>query len=293
MFTEKTLPVAPTLTIKCLSTGQGCFFVDGGRPGYRDRGIVGGGPADPVSAQTANILLGQFSTNCCIETTLQGGRWLLSGKGQMALTGADMSWTLNNEPVDRYRLIYLDGDHLLAGKVAKGTARAYLAVRGEWNLPRVLGSVEAGLPGTVRITQGLSVNITAFSEAPFRSELIIPHPVGPLQLVAAPGPEWSRLSTSLHRWILDSTFAVSALSGRQGIRLLTTAPLPDLGSATMLSSPVLPGTVQLTPSGPILLGPDAQTVGGYPRTLQIDDYGPAFQLLPGRQLAFTYAAPKY
>ena len=37
------------------------------------------------------------------------------------------------------------------------------------------------------------------------------------------------------------------------------------------SSPVLPGTVQLTPSGQlIILMKDAQITGGYPRILQLD-----------------------
>ena len=41
---------------------------------------------------------------------------------------------------------------------------------------------------------------------------------------------------------------------------------------SILSSGVLPGTVQLTPSGKMLvLMRDAQTTGGYPRILQLTD----------------------
>ena len=40
---------------------------------------------------------------------------------------------------------------------------------------------------------------------------------------------------------------------------------------TIISSPVLPGSVQLTPSGKIIiLHRDCQTTGGYPRILQLD-----------------------
>jgi allophanate hydrolase subunit 2 len=40
--------------------------------------------------------------------------------------------------------------------------------------------------------------------------------------------------------------------------------------AAIESSPVLPGTVQLTPQGKLLvLMRDAQTTGGYPRVLQL------------------------
>ncbi|OAV45719.1 hypothetical protein A3850_015000 [Lewinella sp. 4G2] len=57
----------------------------------------------------------------------------------------------------------------------------------------------------------------------------------------------------------------------------------------MLSSPVLPGTIQLTPTGLIVLGPDAQTVGGYPRILQLDIQALTnlYQLLPGTPIRFV------
>jgi allophanate hydrolase subunit 2 len=40
---------------------------------------------------------------------------------------------------------------------------------------------------------------------------------------------------------------------------------------SIITSPVLPGTIQLTPSGKlIILMKDCQTSGGYPRVLQLD-----------------------
>ena len=44
------------------------------------------------------------------------------------------------------------------------------------------------------------------------------------------------------------------------------------GTTSIISSPVIPGTVQLTPSGQmIILHRDCQTTGGYPRILQLDE----------------------
>ena len=41
---------------------------------------------------------------------------------------------------------------------------------------------------------------------------------------------------------------------------------------SIISSAVMPGTVQLTPSGQmIILHRDCQTTGGYPRILQLDE----------------------
>ncbi len=48
------------------------------------------------------------------------------------------------------------------------------------------------------------------------------------------------------------------------------APLVAGESSNMPSAAVFPGTVQLPPDGrPYLLGPDAQTTGGYPRIAQV------------------------
>ena len=42
----------------------------------------------------------------------------------------------------------------------------------------------------------------------------------------------------------------------------------------IITGPVLPGTVQLTPSGKlIVLMRDCQTTGGYPRVLQLSEVG--------------------
>lgn len=221
---------------------------------------------------------------------MQGGAWLLSGSGQIALTGADMRWTIDGESIDRYRVHYIDGEHVLSAKAAIGGSRAYFSARGNWELPRVLNSVEAGLPGTIQVSQGLTIAVTSSSQSPFRNDLHPAIPGCPLRLVASPGPEWSRLAAGVRSYLLTQTFTVSPRSGRQGIRLLSTT-LPVIEPYLMLSSPVIPGTVQLSPAGPILLGPDAQTIGGYPRPLQVDDFGPAFELMAGQALCFVLASP--
>jgi allophanate hydrolase subunit 2 len=46
----------------------------------------------------------------------------------------------------------------------------------------------------------------------------------------------------------------------------------DAHGSSMLTSATLPGTVQLTPAGKlIILMKDGQTTGGYPRILQLSD----------------------
>lgn len=279
--------MASELSISCVHPGIGAWLVDGGRPGHRSLGIAGGGAADPTAQRTANRLLGQAPRSCCLEVYLHGGVWLLSGSGQIALGGADMNWRLNGQPVDRYSVLYLEGDYLLAGRAAVAGCRAYLGVRGEWQLPRRLGSVEAGLPGVSTVSAGFCVTVRAATETAFANELVPAYQHGdtPLQLRVQPGPEWSWLSTDDQRQLLRQPLQTGRLGDRQGLRLCSTWAIPTLPA--MISAPVLPGTVQLTPSGLILLGPDAQTTGGYPRVLLVEKYQQAYQLRPGQWLSFT------
>ncbi|NJB84771.1 antagonist of KipI [Lewinella marina] len=275
------------LTIARLSGGGGARFVDGGRPGLQHLAIPGGGAADRRSATTGNELLEQSPHHCCLELTLSGGRWQLNGRGSLALTGADMGWRLDGEPISRYETIALDGVHELRGGLARTGCRGYLCLRGGWRLPRVQGSVESGLPGTVSPEPGRSFLVEADDHHPVRSDWP-PADLGAGQVVipAVPGPEWDWLSAKQQRFLQESSFHLGLASDRQGIRL----EAPGFGGMAlpgMISSPVLPGTVQWTPAGPILLGPDAQTVGGYPRVLVAAPLPDAvFQLRPGEEVWF-------
>lgn len=281
--------MAGTLTIRCLRTGGGAFVVDGGRPGYRAQGIASGGAADFRAQGAANRLLGQPNRSTCLEFTLVGGHWLLSGKGQFVLTGADMNWRLNGRLLESYTVHYLDGDGLLTGTMAARGLRSYLAILGEWELPQILGSAEIGLPDTSAITADWTTSVRWKKEAPYQADLDVHlhFPSAPHILSVAPGPEWDWLTTAQQVAILQQTYLVSPDSSRQGIRLTSQLPVWNLPS--LISSPVLPGTVQLTSAGPILLGPEAQTVGGYPRVLlatAADNLAAAFQVGIGGELQF-------
>ncbi|MGB7786903.1 MAG: allophanate hydrolase subunit 2 family protein, partial [Salinimicrobium sp.] len=75
-------------------------------------------------------------------------------------------------------------------------------------------------------------------------------------------------------------------NNRMGIQLQE--ELPNTLDA-ILTGPVLPGTVQLTPSGKlIVLMRDGQTTGGYPRVLQLSEAGinALAQKLPGEKFRF-------
>jgi allophanate hydrolase subunit 2 len=66
-------------------------------------------------------------------------------------------------------------------------------------------------------------------------------------------------------------FKVDPSSNRMGIRLTGDHSL-DIDGKEIVSSAVIPGTIQLPPNGfPIILMNDCQTTGGYPRIGKVID----------------------
>ena len=82
------------------------------------------------------------------------------------------------------------------------------------------------------------------------------------------GPEFERFP-QLARFLESTSFTV-AENNRMGYQLQEHTELKHTRS--IMTAPVIPGTVQLTPSGRlIVLMRDAQVTGGYPRVLQLSE----------------------
>jgi allophanate hydrolase subunit 2 len=88
-------------------------------------------------------------------------------------------------------------------------------------------------------------------------------------LDAWPGPEWESLPESMRAALLATTFTIHPDSNRMAVLLDHDS---GLTAPEILTGPVEPGTIQLTPSGrTIVLMRDAQTTGGYARILQLGE----------------------
>ena len=83
------------------------------------------------------------------------------------------------------------------------------------------------------------------------------------------GPEFDRLSISEKENLFSQEFTISKENNRMAYQL---SEAVQNNLTPIITSLVLPGTVQLTPSGKlIILMRDCQTTGGYPRVLQLND----------------------
>ncbi|VAV82722.1 Allophanate hydrolase 2 subunit 2, partial [hydrothermal vent metagenome] len=84
------------------------------------------------------------------------------------------------------------------------------------------------------------------------------------------GPEFSRLSKKQREFIFSTKFKIDALNNRMGYQLKNKLSL--LKNNEIITSATIPGSVQITPSGKlIIMMRDCPTTGGYPRILQLTD----------------------
>ena len=99
------------------------------------------------------------------------------------------------------------------------------------------------------------------------------------------GPDFEGLNKQQKKRLFEP-FTISEDNNRVGYRLHETI---ENNLKPILTSAVLPGTVQLTPSGTlIVLMRDAQVTGGYPRVLQLTSFSVDIlsQMITGNSIKF-------
>jgi allophanate hydrolase subunit 2 len=88
-------------------------------------------------------------------------------------------------------------------------------------------------------------------------------------LEVTPGPEFHLLSKLFQQRICETKGIIQTESNRMAYLL---KGFEGFSAHEIITAPVQPGTVQLTPSGKcVILMRDAQTTGGYARILQLTE----------------------
>ncbi len=280
---------------------------DLGRTGFQHLGLSPGGAMDPDAARIANLLVGNAPDAALLEITLLGPRLILETGAWIALTGADLTATLDGAPLPTWRPLWAPaGARIGFGEPRRG-CRAFLAVDGGLDVPQVLGSrstdsraalgglagrpLQAGdcLPlGTAQLPPPQHPDRAAWSRwwVTHMAEIPINHP-GLLRFI--PATDWAALPEHEQQGLAGTRYRISSQCDRMGLRLSGPAlSLPD--GPERLSAGVTFGTIQLPPDGqPIVLGPERQTTGGYPvlGTVARIDWPRLGQLRPGDAVGFT------
>ncbi len=279
--------------IEVLATGLYSSIQDMGRCGYRAYGVPVAGAMDIQSLQLGNLLAGNSPHTAALEITLIGPKLHFSAPALIVLSGADLSATVNGRRLLTHRPELIQrGETLSFGRAQYG-CRAYLCIKGGFDVPQVFNSASTYAPaglGLPVLTKGMRLHFTPYenvapntgsrtrpSSALFESEV----------LEAYQGPEFDNAKVEF----LHSVFTVSQQSNRMGYRLDTANDFSH--SHSILTSAVQPGTVQLPPSGkPVVLMKDCQTTGGYPRILQLTEQAICIlaQKKPGDTVRFALKA---
>ncbi len=281
-------------------TGAFTSIQDLGREGYRRYGIPPGGALDRAAAQLANRLVGNGAHAPLLEITATGPLLEFQANMRIALTGADLQARLNEFPAPYGRsFLVCSGDLLQFGSARRGY-RAYLAVAGGLLAQKHWGSCSTYLPAKWGGLRGQTLQkgdllqpATPLNPSPqdFFGTAQKPQTNGLISLPCLPGPEWGMFSPDSQKDFLCQTFSVHPQSNRMAVRFREKWLAHNIPNK-LLSSPVLPGTLQLTHGGELLLiMHDGPTTGGYPRLLNLTEDGlkQAAQLPPGQKIVFSLA----
>lgn len=283
--------------IEILSPGLFSSIQDTGRTGHLFYGVPMGGAMDLYSHKLANLYLQNRNDAASLELTLMGPTLRFSSPTQIVLTGADLSPRLGALAIAPSIVTPVKaGDVLSFGRRNNGY-RSYLGIKGGFQTARILGSrswfegvtqhyrleKDMKLP-YLALAQGLKDReVTEDSYARINEEKF--ESQNPIEVF--PGPEFYLLSKKQQQRLLGASFTISRDNSRMGVQL--SEPIPN-SLSSIISGPVLPGTVQLTPSGRlIVLMRDCQTTGGYPRVLQLNRHGvnQMAQRITGEKIKWT------
>jgi len=262
--------------IEVLHPGLYSSLQDLGRHNFLKYGVPQSGVMDSFAAKKANLILSNLDSAPVLEITQLGPKLKFSEPTQIAICGAYLNPKINESVVLNNRILSLKvGDVLSFGKRVIG-CRAYIAIVGGFISEKVLGSYSwyNGITKREFLKKGSSMEYTNLDRT--LNNLNASVKVNEVYLKdnvikVFTGPEYDLLSSSQKRELMESTFSLDINNNRMAIQLKE----PFNNSLNpIITGPVLPGTVQLTPSGKlIVLMRDCQTTGGYPRVLQFSEDG--------------------
>jgi antagonist of KipI len=283
--------------LKILAPGGFTTIQDKGRFGYQQMGVPVSGALDAFAFYLANLLVGNNENQAVLEITIMGPSLEIQKEMNIALTGARMGMTLNNNPVEQWKSLRVKpGDILTISQVQAG-CRSYLAVSGGIKVPKVMGSYSTYAGGKIGGLMGrhlakgdnlkthdvkLSANHKSIPE-----NMIPKYPSNAI-IRAIPGPQDDYFDKGLTS-LFASEYMVTAKADRMGYRLQGEAlPIRDKMPKSIISEPSMPGGIQIPPDEqPIILLVE-QTVGGYAKiaTVISTDLSKVAQTTPGDYIQF-------
>ncbi len=279
-----------------------------GRTGYWDVGVPPSGPMDALALRLANRLAGNEEGSAALELTVAGPTLRFNCDARIALAGADMGAELDGVPLANWAAHAVKaGSMLKLGAIKDTGCRAYLAVRGGFDVPDYLGSKSTFTLGqfgghagrTLRVGDVLHIEA---ADASAMGEAL------PASLIPAYGHAWEIgvlygphgapdfFTDADIEMFFATGWEVHYNSSRTGVRLIGPRPQwarKDGGEAGLHPSNIHDnayaiGAVDFTGDMPVILGPDGPSLGGFvcPATIVQAELWKMGQLRPGDTVRF-------
>lgn len=282
---------------------------DTGRFGFRNWGINNGGCMDESSVWLCNMLVANNHDDAVIEIT--GGEFSFTATQVLLLSCGGKGYRIsrNNSTVEPWQPFIAEAGETVSIRPDTGGVY-YVAVHGGIRSQCILKSrstnLQAGFGGhegrTLKPGDRLTVSVLR-NELGERIYCHLSKPNGTGHIRLSPqaipdhnktviryfaGHEYLTFSREALTILESEKFQLTKHANRMGYRLNGLPMYQDI-SVQMISTAVVPGTMQVTPDGQMsVLMTDAQTTGGYPRIGQVCrvDLSLLAQQLPGSSITF-------
>lgn len=287
-------------SLEVMHPGMLTLIQDVGRLGVGYQGLSQGGAVDLHAYCWANYLVGNAMDCPQLEITLGKACFKAHGDVICAITGADMSATVDGEPISPWQSFLIRDGQDLKFSFPRAGLRAYLAVKGGLKVPRVLGSSSAVTRNSMGgIDSGRALQLadrleveSAFTEGanfePLQSPArYIPDYSAPIQLRVIESYQCDHFSSGAKQLFYQGAYKVTQQTDRMGCRLEGPAVTGNIDG--IISEAIAYGSIQIPPNGqPIVLLNDRQTLGGYPKLGCIArvDMPKLAQAMPGKEVRF-------
>jgi len=284
-------------SLTVLAPGLLTTVQDLGREGYGPMGVSASGAADALALRIGNKLLGNPEDAAALEMTLLGGAFQFSAETCVAISGSDFGATLHDQTLATHTVFKVQPGQTLQFGPTKSRARAYLCIRGGFDVPKVFGSRSTHLLSVLGGWAGRALR--KGDVLPIGSDLVCGTSADRsaawkelestrVTIRVTQGPQWESFSEVVRKQFFAQSYVVTEEANRMGIRLNGTQH--QLAAAEdMITEGVSLGAIQVTPSGqPIILFVEQQTTGGYPKIANViaADLSSVGQLRPRDEIRF-------
>ncbi|NDZ18221.1 allophanate hydrolase [Variovorax sp. WS11] len=290
--------------IEILSNGALNLVQDLGRSAHLGLGVSGAGAMDGPALSIANWMVGNDASAAGIEISIFPFKLKFHEAACFACTGAVATLELRERKHPSWWAAQaMAGDVLMIAPPSQG-ARVYLAIAGGIDVPPVLGSRSTdlksgfgglegrGLRKADRLALGAAGgrgNAPSFGIAPpSRLHFVDEMTAGTVRIRVLASAEYEHFSEDARSAFQRTEYRLTPDCNRQGYRLDGEA-LKTRHPLELLSHGIVPGTVQVPPSGmPIVQMAEANTCGGYPKIANVidPDLWRLAQLRPGQRVRF-------